>query len=382
MTSGDAARTGAGRLAILVSFSGDGGVERMMINLIEGMAARGVAIDLLLIKAQGSWLAQLPAGVRVIRLGSPHTFMNLPALIRYLRVAQPAALLAAKHRALLVALWAQRLSGVPVRVVGRLGTTVSAALERKGRLRHAFWAWTMRRFYPWADALVAVSQGVADDVRAMGGDAMAARLVVIRNPVVTPRLAALAHEAPPHPWLTETDGPPVLIGMGRFTEQKDFATLIRAFARLRSKRNCRLILLGRGRLQADYQALAERLGVAADIAYPGFAGNPYSYLARARLFVLSSAWEGSPNALTEALVLGVPVVSTDCPSGPRELLAGGRYGTLVGVGDDVALAQAMAATLDAPLPAAVLRRAVADYTVEASACAYLAALGFPNPGVG
>jgi glycosyltransferase involved in cell wall biosynthesis len=168
----------------------------------------------------------------------------------------------------------------------------------------------------------------------------------------------------------------VIIGMGRFTEQKDFATLIRAFARLRANRNCRLILLGRGRLQADYQALAEQLGVAADIAYPGFADNPYSYLARARLFVLSSAWEGSPNALTEALALGVPVVATDCPSGPRELLDGGRYGALVAVGDDAALAQAMAATLDAPPPAAGLRRAVADYTVEASARAYLAALGF------
>jgi glycosyltransferase involved in cell wall biosynthesis len=376
MSAVDAARAPAGRLAVLMSFSGDGGVERMMVNLLQGMAAHGAVIDLLLIKARGTWLAQLPPDIRVIQLGSTHTFLNLPALIRYLRTARPAALLAAKHRALLVALWAQRLSGVRVRVVGRLGTTVSAALERKGRLRHAVWAWTMRRFYPWAATLVAVSQGVADDVRAMGGDEAAARLTVIRNPVVRPALAELARAAPPHPWLAKTDGPPVIIGMGRFTEQKDFATLIRAFARLRANRNCRLILLGRGRLQADYQALAERLGVAADIAYPGFADNPYSYLARARLFVLSSAWEGSPNALTEALALGVPVVATDCPSGPRELLDGGRYGALVTVGDDAALAQAMAATLDAPPPAAGLRRAVADYTVEASARAYLAALGF------
>lgn len=363
------------RLAILVSFSGDGGVERMMVNLLQGMAARGIAIDLLLIKAHGSRLAQLPPDIRVIRLGSTHTFANLPALIRYLRDARPAALLAAKHRALLVALWARRLSGVPVRVVGRLGTTVSVALKRKGRLRHAVWSWSMRRFYPWADALVAVSQGVADDVRAMGGTAAAARLTVIRNPVVTPELEALAREAPPHPWLVDTDGPPVIIGMGRFTEQKDFATLIRAFARLRASLDCRLILLGRGRLQTDYQALAAQLGVAADIAFPGFADNPYSYLARARLFVLSSAWEGSPNALTEALALGVPVVSTDCPSGPRELLAEGRYGALVPVGDDAALARAMAATLHAPLPAAELRRAVAVYTVEASVRAYLKALG-------
>lgn len=366
------------RLAVLASFSGDGGVERMLINLLQGMAARGVAIDLLLIKARSPrLLEQLPAGIRVIRLGNPHTFVNLPALVRYLRTSRPAALLAAKHRALLLALWARRLSGIPVRVVGRIGTTVSAALARKGRWRYRIWAWTVRRFYPAADAVVAVSQGVADDIRAMGG--AAARLRMIRNPVVTPALATLAREVPPHPWLAAS-GPPVIVGMGRFTEQKDFATLIRAFARLRAERDCRLLLLGRGRLQAEYEALAVRLGVAADIAFPGFADNPYSYLARARLFVLSSAWEGSPNALTEALALGVPVVSTDCPSGPRELLAGGRYGALVAVGDDAALARAMAATLDAPLPAAELQRAAADYTVEASADAYLAALDLTDRG--
>jgi glycosyltransferase involved in cell wall biosynthesis len=208
--------------------------------------------------------------------------------------------------------------------------------------------------------------------------AAAARLAVIRNPVVTPRLEVLAQEPPPHPWLAEAGGPPVIIGMGRFTEQKDFFTLIRAFARLRAGRDCRLLLLGRGQLQAEYQVLAARLGVAVDIAFPGFAANPYSYLARARLFVLSSAWEGSPNALTEALALGVPVVATDCPSGPRELLAGGRYGPLVAVGDDAALAAALAATLDAPLPAGQLRQAAADYTVEASTHAYLRVLGLAS----
>lgn len=366
------------RLAVLVSFSGDGGVERMMINLVCGMAARGTEIDLLLIKAASSRLDQLPSTVRIIRLGSRHTFANLPALVRYLRASRPSALLAAKHRALLLALWARRLSGIPVRVVGRIGTTVSAALERKSRFRYTLWAWSVRRFYPRADAVVAVSEGVADDIRAMG--ATAAQLQVIRNPVVTPGLEAQAREAPPHPWLTESAGPPVILGMGRFTEQKDFATLIRAFARLRAGRPCRLMLLGRGRLQAEYEALAARHGVAADIAFPGFAENPYSFLARARLFVLSSAWEGSPNALTEALALGVPVVSTDCPSGPRELLDAGRYGALVPVGDDVALARAMAATLDDPLPAAELRRAAADYTVENSARAYLAALGMSDRG--
>jgi glycosyltransferase involved in cell wall biosynthesis len=167
---------------------------------------------------------------------------------------------------------------------------------------------------------------------------------------------------------------PVIVGAGRLQQQKDFPTLIRAFAQLNRARPCRLLLLGDGRERSVLEALIAQLGIGTDVQLPGFQHNPYPFLARADLFVLSSAWEGSPNVLTEALALGTPVVATDCPSGPREVLDDGRFGRLVPVGDADALLHAMADTLDAPLPARTLGAAVVEYVVDASAQRYLALL--------
>lgn len=365
------------RLAVLISFSGEGGVERMVLNLVEGFAARGIAVDVLAIRADSAHLGSLPPGVELIDLGVRHSALAIGPLVRYLRRARPMALLAAKDRAIRAAVAARAISGVQCRIVGRLGTNLSAALEGRSGLARWLRVAPMRLFYPHVDHVVCVSDGVREDATRLTGLA-AGRLSVVRNPVVTPRLAALARETPEHPWIVD-DTVPLILGAGRLTEQKDFPTLIRAFARLRAQRAARLVILGDGRGRARLEQLAAELGVAADVALPGFTPNPYAWMARARLFVLSSAWEGSPNVLTEALALGVPSVSTDCPSGPREILAGGRWGALVPVGDAEGLAAAMAATLDAPQPPDVLRAAVAAYTRDAAAAAYLARLGVtPN----
>ncbi|MCB1785811.1 MAG: glycosyltransferase [Gammaproteobacteria bacterium] len=364
------------RLAVLISFSGAGGVERMVLNLVEGLAARGLRVDLLAIRADSAHLGPLPDGVRLIDLGVRHSALAVWPVARYLRAQRPDALLAAKDRAIRAAVVARRLSGWRGPLAGRLGTNLSAALE--GRSALARWLRTapMRLLYRGVDRIVAVSAGVAEDTRRITG-LPPARIGVVRNPVVTPHLAELAAAPCPHAWLAGCEVP-VILGAGRLTEQKDFATLVRAFARVRAERPARLVILGEGRLRGPLQALAEQLGVAGDIALPGFAANPYAWMARATLFVLSSAWEGSPNVLTEALALGVPAVATDCPSGPRELLQDGRFGPLVAVGDAAALGAAILATLDAPLPAASLRDAVADYTVEAATRGYRRALGLSD----
>ena len=357
------------RLAVLISFSGAGGVERMVLNLIECLAARGLAIDLLAIRADGAYLGSLPAGVRLLDLGVRHSGLVILPLARYLRRERPDALLVAKDRAIRAAALARRLAGWDGRLVGRLGTNLTAALA--GRSRAARWLRTAPMH--WAYRRVAVSHGVAEDTRRITG-LPAARVTVVRNPVVTPRLAELAAAPCPHPWL-QPSAVPVILGAGRLTEQKDFVTLLRAFARMQAIRPVRLAILGEGRLRGELERLAHELGVGERVALPGFTTNPYAWMARAALFVLSSAWEGSPNVLAEALALGVPSVATDCPSGPRELLAGGRYGALVEVGDHVGLAEAMLATLAAPPPAGHLRQAVSDYTAEAAAQGYLGALG-------
>lgn len=361
------------KIAIFMSFSGDGGVERMMINLMQGLVAKNYIVDLVLAKSRGSFVDMIPAQVNIVRLGTSHTYTSLFPLMRYLKNSRPPVLLVAKHRAGLVAAWARRLTGMPERLVLRLGTTVSAALQGKPRIRHYIWHTTMRVFYPWIDKIAAVSQGVADDIIRISG-LSPDHIKVIPNPVVTPELAAQATQPLSHPWF-EPGSPPVIMGIGRLTYQKDFPTLIRAFARVRQQIPCRLVILGEGGERALYTSLATELGIADSIDLPGFIANPYAYLGRAGLFVLSSRWEGSPNALTEALALGIPVVATDCPSGPREILQNGLIGRLVPVGDVEQLAKAMLDTIKHPPSVSELQAAVSSYTIETSTLKYLEVLG-------
>ncbi|HHC72641.1 MAG TPA: glycosyltransferase [Thiotrichales bacterium] len=361
-------------IALFASFSGEGGVERMVLNLAEGMSREGARVDLVLARAEGGHLERPPEGVRMVRLGVDHTWQALGPLRRYLRSERPDALLAAKDRAIRVAVLARRAARPQMPLAGRLGTTVSAALAEKGRLRRALWYGGMRLFYRGVDTLITVSEGVRADVQRITR-LPDERFRVIRNPVITPRLERQAAAPLDHPWFREEE--PVIVGAGRLTRQKDFPTLLRAFAELRATRPARLVILGEGGMRKRLERLAGELGVAETVAMPGFDPNPHRWIARARLFVLSSAWEGSPNALTEAMALGVPVVSTDCPSGPAELLEGGSVAPLVPVGDPRALAAAMRSALENPPPPERLREAVSEYHQQTSSRAYLAALGHP-----
>jgi glycosyltransferase involved in cell wall biosynthesis len=360
-------------LAIFASFSGAGGVERMLVSLIRGFVDLGQRVDLVLVKDQGPHLERIPSEVRQIRLAGGHTLLAAPALARYLRERRPPVLLAAKDRAGRTAVLARAMARTETPIVLRLGTNLSTAMAGRGAVQRWLRYLPIRALYPRIERIVAVSEGVAEDT------ARIARLpresiTVIRNPVVTPELTAQAAAPCPHPWL-QGGGVPVIIGAGRLQRQKDFPTLIRAFAKLRAQRDCRLLILGEGRGRADLEVLIQELGLSGEAALTGYQSNPYPFLANASLFVLSSAWEGSPNVLTEALALGVPVVSTDCPSGPSEILDRGRFGPLVPVGDVQALSAAMAATLDHPLPPDVLRSAVSEYEQDRSARRYLEVLG-------
>jgi len=360
-------------LAVLVSFSGEGGVERMMLNLVNAFAGRGLRVHLLLIKTRSRHLNELHPAIKIIELGSRHTATSLLPLIRYLRSNRPQCLLAAKDRAGRLAVLARLLARTPTRLVVRLGTNLSAALAHRSRVKLWLRRAPIRLLYPRIDRIIAVSEGVRQDTVAVAG-IDPGRIDVVRNPVITARLLELAQQATPHPWLDDAQTP-VVLGAGRLTLQKDFSTLIRAFARLSETRPCRLIILGEGRQDAQLRSLATELNVQDLVSFPGFTANPYVYMARADLFVLSSRWEGSPNVLTEAMALGTPVVATDCPSGPREILADGRYGSLVPVGDWQALATAMREVLDKPPDSDSLREAVQEYAAETSASRYLEILG-------
>jgi len=360
-------------IAIFASFSGNGGVERMLVNLCNGFAQKGHKVDLVVIKDKSDHLQHLTAKVNVIRLGTKHAYSSVKPFSHYLKSHTPDAILSAKERANRVAILARKLAGVDIPIATRLGTTVSAALEGKSALRRWLWYWPMRWTYQHADVVIPVSHGVANDVINITGISKT-KVKVIRNPVITSRMHELSQQPLEHADYFD-DSMPTLVGAGRFTRQKDFLTLIKALAIVNQTQACRLVLLGEGKLRDDYQNLAESLNIADKLFMPGFTHNPYPFLLAADCFVLSSAWEGSPNVLTEALALGTPVVATDCPSGPIEILDKGKYGPLVKIGDDKTMADAILTVLKHPHQREFLKQAAAEYTIEQSASGYLRAMG-------
>jgi glycosyltransferase involved in cell wall biosynthesis len=341
--SQEAART---KIAIFAPSLAGGGAERGAIKLAEGLARRGFDVDLVLAAAEGPRIHEIPADVRLVDLGARRVLGSLPGLVRYLRREKPRGLASVLDHANIVALWARKLGRYPGRVVVIEQNTLSeAALNGKTR-RDRMMPRLVRRFYPWADYVVGVSQGVADDL-AQFVSLSSDKLRVISNPIIASDIGELARAPIDHVWFER--GEPVFVAAGRLRPQKDFPTLLRAFADVRSTRPARLMILGEGPERGRLEALVEELGLTDDVSLPGATPNPYAYMARSTAFILSSRWEGLPTVLIEAMSCGAPVIATDCPSGPQEILAGGRYGTLVPVGDVAALAEAMEAALDGKL---------------------------------
>jgi glycosyltransferase involved in cell wall biosynthesis len=371
---------GAPKLCIFIPSFGDGGVERMLVNLASGMAQQGVAVDFVVRQGGSPYLALLPEQARLVQLRASEGLWGLVAAARYLRRARPQVMLSGKGSDDRLSLRARRWTGIPTRCVFITGTSLSGRLKARGRGR--FYRWrtlrAVRRLYAKADRIIAVSRGVAEDVASIT-HLTPDRIRVAPNPVVTPELERLAREPVDHPWLARKDTP-VVLGVGGLRRQKDFETLLRAFAEVRREQRCRLIILGEGRRRERLEALSRALGIQGDVSLPGFQPNPYAYMAAADLFVLSSRWEGFGSVLVEALALGLPAVSTDCPTGPREILEDGRFGRLVPVADPPAMAQAILETLAKPPPPETLRAAARRYTLAASSEAYLAALGLAGDG--
>jgi glycosyltransferase involved in cell wall biosynthesis len=325
---------------------GGGGAERVMVSIANRMAAAGWTIDLVLGNAIGPYLNEVAPSVTVINLGAKRVLFSVRKLAKYLRDKTPDALFATMTHANIAAIWARRLAGVKTRLIIREAVHPTASLKNESRLIRAVMLGLIRKHYLNADAIIAPSKGIAHDLARIA-DISVDRMHVIYNPIDLFDLRQQSTAPLNHPWFA-ADSPPIVLAVGRLSEQKDHAILVRAFALLRKTRPLRLMILGDGDKREALTRLANSLGLKDDVAIPGFVANPFPFMRRCAVFVLPSRFEGMPNSLIQALALGCPVVATDCPSGPREILNDGAFGELVPVGDIGALAAAISEALDHP----------------------------------
>jgi glycosyltransferase involved in cell wall biosynthesis len=359
------------RLAILLPTLDGGGAERMMLNLAGGLRALGAAVDLVVVSPRGAFAGQLTEGRDYVTLNCGRARTALPALRRFLTRTRPDVLLSTLAHGNVLSVAAARSLRRRPRIVIREATSVGAAMKGdRARIRRALLVNAMRATYRWADAIVAVSEGAKAELVKNAWLAPDA-VTVIRNPVFNQSLTEAANRPLNHPWF-DNEGPPPLLGVGRLIVQKNYPLLLAAFARARRvKPWLRLVILGDGEDRQALEAQSADLGLHDSIRFEGFVANPYAFMSRAAALVLSSTWEGSPNVIPEALACGCPVIATDCPNGPREILDGGRYGCLVPSGSPEALAQGIVDVLDNPPDGERLRQRARDYSVETSSEAYL-----------
>ncbi len=351
----------------------EGGAERNVTRLLSGIVARGVPTDLIVIDRRGSFFSELDPRVNVIELPQRRTLTSVIGLKRYIETRKPVALVSSLTHTNVAAVIANTLARTRTRliVVERNQYSLNRTMKRGlVRLSYGLVPWLYRR----ADLIGAVSAGVRDDIAEAVG-VPAARVALLHNPVRTDRLTEQMAEPVNHPWF-KPGSPPVILGVGRFSVQKNFPLLIKAFAAVRRQRPARLMLLGDGELRHEYEQLACTLGVESDVAMPGFDQNPFRFMVRAGVYVLSSDWEGLPTALIEAMACGCPVVATDCLGGPREILNDGELGRIVPREDVGAMAEAIIETLDAPGDREPRMERARDFSLDAAVDRYLAVAGW------
>jgi len=351
------------RIAFLLPDFRGGGAQHMVINMANEFAARGHAVTLLVIENAGPYAEKISSAVRTVSFNCTRTRDGLRPLIDYLRNERPDILYAAMSYVNIIAVLGKILSGASkTAVIISERNFFSLNARQDGSAPSLIQKLAVGMLYPLADKIIGISRGVAEDLRGYlycGRE----KLSYIHNPVVTQDTQNQLSQECDDPWFASCVRP-AIVTSGRLVAQKDQKTLLRAFAKLRKMRPASLLILGEGPLRDDLVLTAQELGIEADVYFKGFVPNPLAYMKKADVFALSSAWEGFGNVVVEALLCGLPVVSTDCPAGPAEILDNGRYGFLVPVGDDDRLAQAMNKAISAsPDPQTQKKRAM-DFSVQ------------------
>lgn len=373
---------GAMDIVVFGSFGPTGGVQKCLALMIPHWVRLGFRVELVLFRGGQLFQEDELAGlVTVVSIPTRRKLATVILLARYLRHRRPRVVLSSARIANLINVAANLLVGNRRKAVvcvtsppGRSGSEVG----RWSRRRRAKQRW-MKWLYPYTRGIIAISEGVKEELVGLVG-LPEENIEVVYNGVLSPAIRNRAMEPTGHPWLTDVDAP-VILSAGRLAREKDYSTLIRAFARLRLERSARLLILGEGPERAALQDLVDQLDLGDSVALPGYKGNPYAYMVGAHLFVMSSLWEGFGNVIAEALCLGTPVVATNCPVGPREILGDGQWGRLVEPGDVAGLAATMRASLDeARFRSPALVRHCKRFEADYAAMEYLRVMGLMPVG--
>jgi len=357
-------------IALFLPSMEGGGARKIFANLSNYFSEQGYKIDLVLVNDTGSFLDEIPQKVSIFGFTASRMLTCLPELIAYLKKRRPKTLISTMFDANIISLLAKRLSpSLTTRFVIRVPTVLSEDLERsKAQEKYRIIPSIIKHLYPTADHIIAISNGVAKDLHDSFGITHS-QITVVHNPIVTADIHDLANPVPEHEWFQGKNNE-IILGVGRLTEQKDFATLIKAFSSVRRQRDTHLVILGEGHLKDDLISLRKKLQLEDYVDFLGFVDNPYKYMRYSDLFVLSSAWEGFGNVLPEAMACGTPVVSTDCPSGPSEILDQGTFGPLVPVGDAEQLAAEILNQLQSPTDSQKLRNRANEFSLESGGPRY------------
>lgn len=334
------------KIAIFLSSFRAGGGERNMVNLANGFIDDGFNVDMLVIKPVGQYKDQVDKRINIVSLDAGKIIFSLPKLISYFKKEKPDIILATDEFSQILSIMARYFSKVNIKIAFRMGNMFSILFSRyKGIKQGIIIPFIAKKIYKYADIFIANSFGVADDVSKMFNVPIG-KIRVINNPKDIEDMREKSKQKTNHPWL-EKKSTQIILSSGRLREQKDLPTLLKAFAKVRNKIPVRLIFVGIGREQKRLEMLVDDLNLNEFVSFSGFTDNPYAFMSKSDVFVTTSLWEGFSNSLQEAIVCGMPVIATDCSSGPREMLAPNtdplyrtkegieyaEYGVLVPAGD-------------------------------------------------
>lgn len=356
------------KIALYIPSMNGGGAERVMLTLANALAQKDMmSIDLVLNRAEGIYLKDVSEKVNIVNLNTSRVIKSLLPLSRYIREERPEAIISAMNYVNIITILSKILSGIDTRVIVTEHDNFSISSSNKNMAYSLIFKKLMSWTYRKASSVVAVSDGVADDL-AKNIKLDRNKIFTIYNPVVTEKLQRQKNEKIDHPLIRNNCS--YIIGVGRLEPQKNFSLLINAFAKIHKELDLYLVILGQGRLDQQLKELINRLDLDDKVIMAGFSDNPYAWIKNSKCFVLSSEHEGLPTVLIESMACGTPVVSTDCPSGPNEILEDGKWGALVPVGNVELLSKAIVKVISKPNDIDVKERA-SFFSVENSVNKYL-----------